>query len=95
MATTYGLAYLQLCRLPGFQELASYASLGVLFYGMGAVLLDLGSQTVFYTIGAILNYGKKRDAKAVELVASNPTLLRQANETAAARERENAEKAGK
>lgn len=47
---------------------------------------------MFYTIGAIVKFvaewKAEKEAKAVQLVASNPELLRQAIEQAQAKERE-------
>ena len=75
-----------------FDKLADYASIGAIIYGIIAVTLDLGGQAVFYTIGAIIKYVGDRkmeqDSKAIQRVANNPALLRQANETARQKESE-------
>ena len=59
---------------------------------MTAVVVDLGGQTMFYTIAAILNYvherKQERNANAVRIVSENSDLLAQAireNPTLAAR----------
>ena len=69
-----------------FDELAEYASIGAVIYGMTAVTLDVGGWIMFYTIGAIIKFVDERksdkDAKAVERVSSNPALLEQAREAA-------------
>ena len=95
-ATTYGLAYWFLCKLPTLQNLADFASFGVLLYGMTAVSVELlivyGGKLVFYGIASIIKQVDKlkseQDARAVERVARNPELLQQANDTAKAKERE-------
>ena len=84
-ATTYGIAVWRLGRLPvaaDFDELAIYASIGVILYGMSAVVIDLGGQTVFYTIAAIIKFMDERkaarNAAAVRAVSSNDDLMAQA-----------------
>ena len=61
--------------------LAVYAGVGVILYGMTAVVVDLGGQTMFYTIAAILNYiherKQERNANAVRIVSENSDLVAQ------------------
>ena len=70
----------------GFDQLAAYAGIAAVIYGMLAVAVDLGGQAVFYTIAAIIKFidewKAEKDAKAVERVSSNPELLEQANRNA-------------
>ena len=62
----------------GFDQLAAYAGIAAVIYGMLAVAVDLGGQAVFYTIAAIIKFidewKAEKDAKAVERVSSNPEL---------------------
>ena len=64
-----------------FDKLAIYASIGVILYGMSAVVVDLGGQAVFYTIGAIIKFiderKAERNANAVRIVSSNDELTAQ------------------
>ena len=64
-----------------FDKLAIYASMGVILYGMSAVVVDLGGQAVFYTIGAIIKFiderKAERNANAVRIVSSNDELTAQ------------------
>ena len=91
----YGLAYWYFCRQPSISELASFASLGVLLYGIMAVAVELlatwGGKLMVYAYAEIKRFARemreKEKAKAVELVASDPALLRQANEAAKKREK--------
>ena len=83
-AATYGIAVWRLGRLPtlaDFDQLAVYASIGVILYGMSAVAVDLGGQAVFYTIGAIIKFiderKAERNANAVRVVSSNNELAAQ------------------
>ena len=61
--------------------LAVYAGVGVILYGMTAVAVDLGGQTMFYTIAAILNYvherKQERNANAVRIVSESTDLTTQ------------------
>lgn len=99
MVTTYLLASWHLRQWLAWTEIdefAKYASLGVLLYGMGAVAVELlttwGGKFMVYAYAEIKRFARemreKENAKAVELVASNPALLRQANEAAREREKE-------
>ena len=81
---TYGIAVWRLGRLPmvaDFDKLAIYASIGVILYGMSAVVVDLGGQAVFYTIGAIIKFiderKAERNANAVRIVSNNNALTAQ------------------
>ena len=64
-----------------FDKLAIYASIGVILYGMSAVVVDLGGQAVFYTIAAIIKFMDERkaarDAAAVRAVSSSNELTAQ------------------
>ena len=79
---TYGITLWRLGRLPDiadFDALTAYAGAGVILYGMGAVVVDLGGQTVFYTIAAIIKFiderKAEREANAVRVVSENDDLL--------------------
>ena len=64
-----------------FDKLAIYASMGVILYGMSAVVVDLGGQAVFYTIGAIIKFfderKTERNANAVRIVSNDNDLTAQ------------------
>lgn len=103
-ASTYLLTSWYLCRWAtqyDVGDLASYASLGVLLYGMVAIATEQtvswGGKGMVYAYGEIKRFAREmreRDkARAVQTVANDPELLRQANE--AAKERNDTEKAGK
>ena len=81
---TYGIAVWRLSRVPAisdFDKLAIYASMGVILYGMSAVVVDLGGQAVFYTIGAIIKFfderKTERNANAVRIVSNDNDLTAQ------------------
>ena len=83
-ATTYGVTVWRFGRLVTVADvdaLAVYAGVGVILYGMTAVVIDLGGQTMFYTIAAILNYvherKQERNANAVRIVSENSDLAAQ------------------
>lgn len=83
-AATYGVTVWRFGRLVTVAEvdaLAVYAGVGVILYGMTAVVVDLGGQTMFYTIAAILNYiherKQERNANAVRIVSENSDLAAQ------------------
>lgn len=76
---TYGITFSRLGRLPVFDDLAAYAGAGVILYGMGAVVVDQGGQTMFYTIAAIIKFiderKAEREANAVRVVSENDDLM--------------------
>ena len=83
-AATYGIAVWRLSRVPAisdFDKLAIYASMGVILYGMSAVVVDLGGQAMFYTIGAIIKFfderKTERNANAVRIVSNDNDLTAQ------------------
>lgn len=83
-ATTYGITAWRIGRWPAmadFDALAAYAGAGVILYGMGAVVVDLGGQIMFYTIAAIIKFiderKEERIANAVRVVSENDDLKAQ------------------
>ena len=84
-ATTYGITAWRIGRLPliaDFETLATYAGPGVIIYGMGAVVVDLGGQIMFYTIAAIIKFIEERkaerNASAASAVSKSEDLMAQA-----------------
>ena len=93
--STYLLTSWYLCRwvtLNDIGQFAVYASLGVLLYGMFAIAAEQtiswvgkGMVYAYAEINRFVRERKQREAaRAVELVASNPTLVQQVNEMVAA-----------